>query len=397
MRRYFAYVIAIAAIVTSGGALAQDAREIMEIARQKQLERWEGVDAYVVEQSIMGQSSATWHLRAEVQQPDGSTGTVFLPMASAQLQGDPCGFGQMTDEDLATFAAASGATGDAMATEIEDGLEAAGLPRGMLAATGSDPLNTMDPRVMMGGYSDFLTAAVHAQRELDAYEPDRDAEAQLNDMNRFMDTAKLKGTEIVDGRDAYHLRATDLDMVERSDDGEEYRIDSMSVYVDAAEYVPLRMRVEGTMISASESQEMVIEILQTDYRQVPGSKLYESYRRVMKMSGMMTPEQQAEMAEAQAQMADFEKQLASMPESQRQMMESMMGPQLEMMRNMANGGGFQTEVITNNIRVNPPLQDASGQACPGSKARPAPVGAAPANHTQPVPGVMAQASAPANE
>ena len=44
-----------------------------------------------------------------------------------------------------------------------------------------------------------------------------------------------------------------------------------------------------------------------------------------------------------------------MPASQRKMMESMMGPQLEMMRNMAAGGGFQMETVIEEITVNPDL------------------------------------------
>jgi hypothetical protein len=46
------------------------------------------------------------------------------------------------------------------------------------------------------------------------------------------------------------------------------------------------------------------------------------------------------------------------------MMEQMMGPQLEMIRNMASGGGFQTEIVTNAIMVNPPMTGQDGKNCP---------------------------------
>jgi hypothetical protein len=112
---------------------------------------------------------------------------------------------------------------------------------------------------------------------------------------------------------------------------------------------------------------MTIENISSDYRTVPGSSLYESYRQAMKLSGVMTPEQEAQMQEAQAQMAELEEEMASMPASQREMVEKMMGPQLEMMRNMSKGNGFQMEIIVSDIRVNPAMNDTSGQACPSSE------------------------------
>ena len=68
---------------------------------------------------------------------------------------------------------------------------------------------------------------------------------------------------------------------------------------------------------------------------------------------MMAAAQQAEMQEAQKQIAEFERELARMPPDQRAMMESMMGSRLEMMRNMVSGGGYRSEVVIQEIRVNP--------------------------------------------
>ena len=52
------------------------------------------------------------------------------------------------------------------------------------------------------------------------------------------------------------------------------------------------------------------------------------------------------------------------------MMEDMMGPQLEMMRNMSAGGGFQTEIIVSSIAINPAVMAADGTPCPSSSAMP---------------------------
>jgi DNA repair exonuclease SbcCD ATPase subunit len=77
----------------------------------------------------------------------------------------------------------------------------------------------------------------------------------------------------------------------------------------------------------------------------------------MRIGGVMTPEQEAQLAEASVQLKEMEAQLANMPASQRQMMESMMGPQLEMIRNMAAGGGMEFVQEVTELRCNTGLPD----------------------------------------
>lgn len=357
---------AVVALVLPSLAVAMDARQILETAQQRQVERWEGVNAYVVDQTLMNQSVSTWFVRTEYTDDDGRPQVFFVPMTATQIQNRQCDVGFSADE-LDAFATGSEMAGDAMSTEIERGMDDAGLPKGMLAATGSDPWNTMDPRVMMGGNAEFFRAAADAKRADQAYDPADDARQSVNHMQEFMDKAKLIGTERIAGRKAFHIRAEGLDHVQKEEDGE-YRIEAISMYVDAAEYVPLSMKMDGVMTTEGKSQPMTLETAQTDYRRVPGSNMYESYRQVMSMSGVLTPEQQAQMAEAQVQLAEFEKQKASMPPQQQAMIESMMGPQLKMIENMAQGKGIEFETVVDAIRVNPALMDAKGNPCPGTGA-----------------------------
>lgn len=359
---FWAAVVAV--FVYPGLAAAKDAQQILETAQQRQVERWEGVDAYVVDQTLMGNTVSTWFVRTEYTDESGKRQTFFVPMTQTQVQNRQCDVGLSADE-LEAFASGAELTGDAMSTEIESGMTDAGLPSGMLAATGSDPWNTMDPRVMMGGNAEFLRAAAEAKRADQAYDPSVDAKASLNHMQAFAEKAKVIGTESISGRKAWHLRAEGLDHVEQADEGE-YRIEAISLFVDTAEYVPLAMKMDGTMIADGQSRPMTLTTNQTDYRKVPGSNLYESYRQVMTMNGMLTPEQEAQMAEAQAQLAEFEKQKASMTPQQRAMIDSMMGPQMKMMESMAQGKGIEFETVVDEIRVNPVLMDANGGACPGT-------------------------------
>lgn len=365
MRRNFVLLLLTVIVSVPAIATAQDAQSIMETAREKQVERWEGVDLYVVDQSVMGNSTQTYFQRTRVEDDAGNSIVMFLP---ARNGGSQCPEPRtMTPEELELFADAAEMTGDASASEIENGLEDAGLPRGLLAASGSDPTATFDPRVMMGANAEFLRGAAEAKRQQDAEDPGADGANMANQMAQFVEEARLVGTESIDGRSAFHLQASDIGQVQEMNGGE-YRMETMSMWIDTEEYVPLRMKMDGTLTADGETKPMSIENTQTDYRRVPGSNMYESYKQVMNMSGMLDPEQEAQMQEAAEQMAELEKQMASMPASQRDMMEKMMGPQLEMIRNMSAGGGFQVEVITSSIMVNPPIAGVNGEPCPTSSS-----------------------------
>jgi len=302
---------------------AEDARSILQTMRDKQLARWEGVNLYVVEQRLMGQPSQTYFQRTEVEDDNGATQTLFLPVQPESLAS--CDdTRRMTPDELRAHASGMGTTGDAVAGEIENGMVEAGLPPGLLAASGSD------------------STASH--------------------MAQFMAKARLQGTETVNGRRTYHIRAGDLENT-RQVEGGEFTLDLVSMWIDAEHYVPLVTRMDGEMTSNGETRPVTIERLDADYRRVPGSSLYEPYKQVLKMSGMMDPAREAEMREARAQMAQMEQQMAAMPAEQRAMMEKMMGPQLEMMRNMAAGGGFQMEISVERITANPSGQGRNGWPC----------------------------------
>jgi hypothetical protein len=109
--------------------------------------------------------------------------------------------------------------------------------------------------------------------------------------------------------------------------------------------VLLRMVMDGTMNTDGTPRPVTIENIERDYREVPGSNMYEPYEQVMRLTGEMADETKRQMEQARAQLEEFDKQLAEMPESQRQMMMNMMGEQIEMMRNMAAGDGI--EIVTN--------------------------------------------------
>lgn len=333
--------------------MAQDAQTILRKAEELRLQRLEGVTSYTVDATVMGQRRVTLYERTPVT-VDGETVDVFRqvsPSAISQRKGD--GPQSLTPEQLEAFASAQEQTGEALGTEMERGMEQAGLPKGLLGAVSAgsadEPWASPDPRIMMGANARFLRGAAAGQR---ANAAEAAADNTDNGLADFASRAKLVGTEKVDGIEAFHLRASDLDHRQAFEEGGEMVIDTMSLWVDKEMYVPLKLTMQGTMSAQGETRAVQIEKLDSDYREVEGSSMYEPYRQVMSMGGVMSDKDKKEMQKAQAELAKFEQQMAAMPESQRAMMEKMMGPQLETIRNMAASGNMEVVTEVNAIIVN---------------------------------------------
>ena len=368
MRKFHSLALVAITISLPSTAFSQDARSILETVQKKQLERWEGVDVYRVDQSTMGSAVQTYFQRTEFVDDAGDTQTAFLPAPGTSRGSGQClGAQAMGPEFWELYAESADMTGAALGSETEDGLEEAGLPRNLFSSMGSDGIVSANPRTMMGNNAKFARALAKAQRDEAARDPNAEAAQEASRTAEIIDTATLIGTETVDGRNAYHLRADNIGEVQEAD-GSEFKMDTINIWIDAREYVPLRMTIEGSLTAEGQTRPMTMENIQADYRTVPGSNMYESYKQVMKISGMMGPAQEAEMREAAKQMAEFEQQMASMPPAQREMMEKMMGPQLEMIKSRSAGGGFQNEVIINSITVNPQMTGADGNPCPATNA-----------------------------
>ena len=129
---------------------------------------------------------------------------------------------------------------------------------------------------------------------------------------------QLVGEESTDGKAAWQLRADDVDRSQALNN-DEVSIRSMTMWLSKDGYLPLRMRMEGTTKVDGQSQPVTIDMLSSDFRAVPGSRLVEPFRRVVGISGITAGMDEQQIAEAREAMAEFEKQLADMPESQREM------------------------------------------------------------------------------
>lgn len=185
------------------------------------------------------------------------------------------------------------------------------------------------------------------QRAIDDAAPDD----SVKEAEAFAERARVVGTETIDGREAFHIRAEDMNLTQEAE-GQAITIQSMSMWIDKEMYVPLNMKMDVIATEDGESRPMTMEQQSLDYRTVPGSGLYESYRQVSRISGVINAEQEAQMRQAQQQMAEFEKQMEQMPAAQRDMIMRQMGPQMEMMKSMSSGGGIEMVTEVHDIVVN---------------------------------------------
>jgi hypothetical protein len=339
---------------------SQSAMDILEKSIQMDHERKEGVSNYSVDQSTMNHRMLLYYEKIEGYAADGTPYSTFrlVPPAEIAERKDPNQ--KMSSDDLRLYADKVEESGAA----VSDEMNKSGMPAGLLTAMGPPPGEeewaSPDPRVSSGAMADFLRAAATALENRSDGSADAAAEAQQ--MRQFANTARYVGTETIDGRSAFHLRADDLDYTppvpedqRDNPDGQEFVVNTVSLWIDTTQYVPLKLRMDGVVQAEGETRQMYIEKIDSDYQHF--GSLYESTKQTMKMGGILNAKEMAEMKEAQAQLEEFDAQLAAMPAQQRQMMESMVGPQIQMLRDMVNGGGFVVENIVHDIKVDAGLPD----------------------------------------
>lgn len=138
----------------------------------------------------------------------------------------------------------------------------------------------------------------------------------LEQFQAFKEHAVLKGTETVNGRRCHVLHVQDPSKMYDSDTPEAQsmqQVKSITMYVDAEEYLPSRMYIESGAANGPSS----ITINMKDYRTVDG--LTVAFTREVVMGGQ-------QMSDAQRQQMEMMKErMKDMPPAQRKQMEEMMG------------------------------------------------------------------------
>jgi hypothetical protein len=350
MPRISIFIPLVLLVALPATTLAENAESILEKVREKKVERAEGVDNYTIIKSTNDIRTLVYYEKFET--ADGTPAFRMVPITEISRRlSEEAGHPPMSALEIEQMARAVDMARPMLSSALQQGMMeagATGLPMG--PAAGLDMSNMVDQ------YSDFLNAAAVAARN----ESDGTAEAQdeVNAMAEFAEMAQLVGQVAINERSAFLLRADDLN---RALEGgsDQFTLQTISVWIDAEEYVPLRLKMDGIAKSGKKSQPMTIEKLDLDYELIDG-KLYEPKKQVMRLAGILSPKEEKQIKEAQVKLAEFQKQMEAMPTAQRDMIMKRMGPQMQMMEKMASGGGIEVVTEVHEIRVNaglPTLED----------------------------------------
>ena len=354
-------VVAVALTPTAG---AQSAKGLLDKMLEVVSKRARGVDDYAMDITMMGHDSTLFYERVPMGAPNGKPIETFRLVSLDEMRRRQEAGQGMSPEAWQAYSKGLEQTGAAVGSETEKGMTEAGLPRGMLGAieegASAEPWASPNPSTMMSSMAVFAGAAGDAST---ADPSGADDAAMAKSMGLFMKRAKIVGKQSIGKRPDIQMRAADLTLREKTDGGV-ILIDSVSLWVVAKMKVPLKLRMEGVTKQNGKSQEILIERFDQDYRTVPASKLYMPYRSMVRMHGVLGPDQQKQMEDARKQLAEFDQQLAAMPPEQRAQVERMAGSQITMLRKMVDSGEMEVVTEVRAIRVNTGLSGAFGADTP---------------------------------
>jgi hypothetical protein len=207
---------------------------------------------------------------------------------------------------------------------------------------------TMMKKEIIDGHPVFVPAQFSGSE-------DSQWESPQNWFRQIADRAKYDGAEEVDGRRCHVVSIDNFEGIDVSpgiqSDGQ-FEPTWMSIALDTESSLPRRMRMKGNVVVEGSARPVSMEVLMTDYRQVNG--MYHPFRMLIEADGFMGPggASEADMAEAQESLEELERNLEDMSDQERAMVERMMGPQLERLREMIDSGKLKVEMAVKSIEPN---------------------------------------------
>ena len=320
---------------------AQDPESILRTMRERQVARWDSVENYAVVQSVQGLETAVYFVKDTI---EGQVTVRSIPPALWRGTAEE----RQQSRELFGHAAAGF---DLMATAQE---QEVGGPMAAVVRSMTDDMGR------------FASALASTPEPTDGRP---EAAESIRAMAEFTRRARLEGRVELGGRQAFHLRADDPSGLggRQAAGPASFSVRSVEFWIDATEYVPLRLLMEGTMEADGKKAPITIDLLQQDY--APVGSLYQPRRLVMRLSGLIEamatdPKKQKEMAKTRQemarmreQMAKMKDQLAKMPAGQRRMIEGRMKQAMAQAEQMMGDGIFETVVEQTVYSVNqgPPV------------------------------------------
>ena len=182
--------------------------------------------------------------------------------------------------------------------------------------------------------------------------------ATEDQLDKLAAEAEYGGTETIDGTEAHVLLIDDPQALADDGSGEENPEEvtgTMRLYIDASQYVPIRMDFEAQVESERGTQTVKPTMTFSDYRTIDG--LTVPWMMQMKMDNLnssMSPEERAQARESLEQM---EEQMKNMSDRQRKMMERMLKGKMESLRKIIEEGTIEFNVQVRDVKVNTGIPD----------------------------------------
>jgi hypothetical protein len=350
-----------------GGAAplgAQDAETVIETVIARHAERLAHVDDYTLIQRLQGIQGADAPVYFE--RVEGEGFPVFRIVPPHEYQGDA-----LKEAGLTGVPTSPGAGGGSLGSPIG---AMPGLPVALPSpGTGGESLLEKLGGAALGGATGGLQQQLTQQGMqglMNLATPGADdgggnGASMVAVLEALARSARLEGTEIVDGAECHVVRSNgihDPELERQMAGGADLTLTSITMWIDVTEYVPRRTVAEGTVMLEGKLQAIHLDLLYQDYRQVDG--MYEPFRRVIRMPGMMDPLASADPERAEqiredtrgslAKMEKLDEMLAQMPPEQRRMVEAQMGAARQRLEKFTDGdsGEMETVLELQELRVN---------------------------------------------
>jgi hypothetical protein len=324
------------------------------------------IDNYMLKTNSMGMTTVDYFEKSQSFELDnGDTVYIMRHVPPAEIQQRHSGGNAMSDASPAELEQAADQirrAGEQMETGMDQEMQKAGIPSGVgdmvMTPPPDQPWLSANPRDMTGMYAMMLDAAAEGKRaEAAARDPAANQARIREGIAQMKSRSRIAGSETVNGRPATVLIADNLNYVQSSPDGQ-FTVKSARIWVDKTEYVPLRFVIDGVMSQDGQSRDVTIEREDSNYQRAPGcGALYEPFNSVMRLSGMITPQEQAELQANRAELEEFQKQLDEMPAAQREMFMKQMGPRMQMFDSMASSGAMEIQTSIAELKCNTGLPD----------------------------------------
>jgi len=371
-------VISFAALLAAASSLAESPAEIFAEMDSRQRAHLSDISNYTLMKSTMGMCTLEYYEKASAQAADGSGTVEYMRMLSpgeiAERHSPDSPISNATPEDLEMAAMEMELYRPQLDALYREKMMSAGLPGGMgyllLNPPPGQPWLSPNPSDMFGMYAEMLRGAAEGKRDDRRRAAAAKQEASVDVLAGLADQTTIVGHERIGNSDAIVLLTEGLDYTQQ-ENGQEFTLDTLRLWVDSDRYLPLKMSMEGVVVDGGATRELLIERENSEFQSGSGcGEFTQPLRTVMRMSGVMSPEEQAQMVEAQAKLAEFKQQMAAMPPSQQDMIRKRMGPQFEMFEKMASGGGMEVVSLVLDMRCNTdvPTPEEYARTSPGSVA-----------------------------